>query len=60
VASTVAVPDAPTQPLMERLHGRLQAGAPPAQALAAARAEIAGDAAAEAVARDAFLCFGAG
>ena len=60
VASTVPVPDAPTQPLMLQLHRRLRAGAAPAAALAGARATIDGDDAAEAVARDAFLCFGAG
>jgi CHAT domain-containing protein len=60
VASTVAVPDAPTEALMVQLHRRLRAGAAPAAALAAARATIDGDDAAETVARDAFLCFGAG
>ena len=60
VASTVHVPDAPTQRLMVRLHERLQQGAGPALALAEARSGVAGDDDAEAVARDAFLCFGAG
>ena len=60
VASTVEVPDAPTRPLMVALHERLRAGVRPALALAAARASVAGDDPAEAVARDAFLCFGAG
>jgi CHAT domain-containing protein len=55
VASTVAVPDAPTQPLMVRLHRELLGGAGPARALATARG-----AAEELVARQAFLCFGAG
>jgi hypothetical protein len=45
---------------MEHMHWALRAGAGPAAALAAARSALAGDAAAEAVARDAFLCFGAG
>jgi CHAT domain-containing protein/tetratricopeptide (TPR) repeat protein len=61
VASTVEVPDAPTAALMVRLHERLRAGATPAHALAAARAAASdGDDDAETVARDAFLCFGAG
>jgi CHAT domain-containing protein len=60
VASTVEVPDAPTEALMVRLHERLRAGAAPAHALAEARAAVGGDDDAEAVARDGFLCFGAG
>jgi tetratricopeptide (TPR) repeat protein len=60
VASTVEVPDAPTQRLMVRLHERLQAGAGAARALAEARGAVADGGDAEAVARDAFLCFGAG
>ena len=60
VASTVHVPDAPTHRLMVRLHERLQQGVGPALALAEARGAVAGDGDAEAVARDAFLCFGAG
>ena len=60
VASTVDVPDAPTRPLMAALHERLQAGLRPALALAGARGSLSGDDPAEAVARDAFLCFGAG
>lgn len=60
VASAVAAPDAPTRPLMEQLHRQLCAGNAPAAALAAARAAVAGDGDAAAVARDAFLCFGAG
>ena len=60
VASTVDVPDAPTRPLMVALHERLQAGVRPARALAEARGAVGGDDDARAVARDAFLCFGAG
>jgi CHAT domain-containing protein len=60
VASTVAVPDAPTRPFMLELHRRLQAGAPPAAALVAARASATGHGDAGRVARDAFLCLGAG
>ena len=60
VASTVDVPDAPTRPLMAALHERLRAGVRPALALAGARGSLSGDDPAEAVARDAFLCFGAG
>ena len=59
VASTVDVPDAPTRPLMAALHERLEAGVRPALALAAARGSLSGDDPA-AVARAAFLCFGAG
>jgi hypothetical protein len=55
VASTVAVPDAPAQPLMVRLHEELLAGAAPAAALAAARGAVEAS-----VASDAFVCFGAG
>ena len=60
VASTVDVPDAPTRPLMAALHERLRAGVRPALALAEARGSLSSDDPAEAVARDAFLCFGAG
>ncbi len=60
IASTVEVPDAPTQRLMVRLHERLQAGVPPARALVEARGAVAAGDDPEAVARDAFLCFGAG
>ena len=60
VASTVAVPDAPAQSLMVRVHEQLLAGARPAAALAAARGAVTGDGDAGAVARAAFLCFGAG
>ena len=45
---------------MAALHERLRAGVRPALALAAARSSLDGDDPAEAVARDAFLCFGAG
>jgi tetratricopeptide (TPR) repeat protein len=60
VASTVEVPDAPTGRLMVRLHERLQGGAGAARALAEARSAVTAGSDAEAVARDAFLCFGAG
>jgi CHAT domain-containing protein len=60
VASAVAVPDAPTQRLMVELHRVLRDGERPAGALAAARRSAAGGADDEVVARQAFLCFGAG
>ena len=59
-ASTVAVPDAPPRPFMLELHRRLQAGAAPAAALADARTAIIGHGDAGRVARDAFVCLGAG
>jgi CHAT domain-containing protein len=60
VASPVTVPDAPTEALMRTLHGELTNGLRPAAALAAARTALAGAEGVEAVARDAFLCLGAG
>jgi tetratricopeptide (TPR) repeat protein len=56
VASVIPVPDAATKELMLALHGGLQAGLPPALALARAQAEWAGDPAVSA----GFVCFGAG
>jgi CHAT domain-containing protein len=56
VASVIPVPDAATTELMVAFHERLQAGLPPAHALAAVQAASAGDAAVSA----SFVCFGAG
>jgi tetratricopeptide (TPR) repeat protein len=56
VASVIPVPDAATRELMIAFHERLQAGLPPAHALAAVQAASAGDAAVSA----SFVCFGAG
>jgi tetratricopeptide (TPR) repeat protein len=56
VASVIPVPDAATRELMVAFHERLQAGLPPASALAAVQAASAGDAAVSA----SFVCFGAG
>jgi tetratricopeptide (TPR) repeat protein len=56
VASVIPVPDAATRELMVAFHERLQAGLPPAHALAAVQAASARDAAVSA----SFVCFGAG
>jgi tetratricopeptide (TPR) repeat protein len=56
VASVIPVPDAATKELMLALHRGLQAGLPPAHALARAQAEWGRDPAVSA----GFVCFGAG
>jgi tetratricopeptide (TPR) repeat protein len=56
VASVIPVPDAATRELMVAFHERLQAGLPPAHALAAVQAASARHAAVSA----SFVCFGAG
>ncbi len=59
IASVLPVPDTPaTVALMAGLHARLAAGAPPAEALRAAGAELDPSDAAAAAARAAFVCIG--
>jgi CHAT domain-containing protein len=60
VASVSPVPDAETKALMVDLHGRLRAGAAPAEALAAAQVAVGGEGSRHALAAGAFVCFGAG
>jgi CHAT domain-containing protein len=60
VATVVPVPDEATKGLMLALDDELQRDVPPAEALVAARRAIAGDDRRRAVARAAFVCFGAG
>ena len=60
VASVVPVPDAETSDLMTALHARLVAGEPPAVALAAAQASLAGAGPVAAATAAGFVCIGAG
>ncbi len=60
IAAVVPVPDEATAGLMLALDDELRAGTPPAAALVRARDAIAGDDRRRAVARAAFVCFGAG
>jgi CHAT domain-containing protein len=60
IAAVVPVPDETTQGLMVALDEELTKHTPPAAALVRARAAIAGDDRRRAVARAAFVCFGAG
>jgi CHAT domain-containing protein len=60
IAAVVPVPDETTQGLMVALDEELTKQTPPAAALVRARAAIAGDDRRRAVARAAFVCFGAG
>jgi CHAT domain-containing protein len=60
VAAVVPVPDEATAGLMLALDAELHAGTAPALALVRARDRIAGDDQRRAVARAAFVCFGAG
>ena len=60
IAAVVPVPDETTKGLMLALDDELARGTPPAAALVTARAAIAGDERRLAVARAAFVCFGAG
>jgi CHAT domain-containing protein len=60
IAAVVPVPDEATKGLMLALDDELQRGTPPAHALVNARDAIAGDDTRRAVARAAFVCFGAG
>jgi hypothetical protein len=60
IAAVVPVPDEATSGLMLALDDELHAGTPPALALVRARERTAGDDRRRAVARAAFVCFGAG
>ena len=60
IAAVVPVPDETTKGLMLALDDELSQDTPPAQALVRARDAIAGDDRRRAVARAAFVCFGAG
>ena len=60
IAAVVPVPDEATAGLMLALDDELQEGVAPAAALVRAREAIAGDDHRRAVARAAFVCFGAG
>jgi CHAT domain-containing protein len=60
IAAVVPVPDEATAGLMLALDAQLERGVAPAEALVNARAAIDGDDRRRAVARAAFVCFGAG
>ncbi|HEX6597395.1 MAG TPA: CHAT domain-containing protein, partial [Acidimicrobiales bacterium] len=60
VVSVVPVPDEATRTLMGAFHRRLRDGAQPAEALAAARADVASPDPSTAAASAAFVCMGAG
>ena len=60
IASLIPVPDGATKALMLSLHGRMRAGASPAEALAAAEGEVAPAGPTGLAAAAAFTCFGAG
>jgi tetratricopeptide (TPR) repeat protein len=60
VAPVVPVPDAATVPLMRAYHEALRAGRPPAEALAAAQADLDSEDTVAWAAAVAFICVGAG
>src|SRR3954453_9586270 len=60
VAPVVPVPDAATVPLMRAYHELLRGGRPPAEALAAAQADLDSEDTVSWAAAAAFICLGAG
>jgi tetratricopeptide (TPR) repeat protein len=60
VAPVVPVPDVATVPLMRAYHEFLRAGRPPAEALAAAQADLGSEDTTSWAAAAAFICLGAG